>query len=518
MQCQGTTRSGARCRNNSLNGELFCDIHMRVNKSRNLTLIVPGLLTLLACYFILFSLFLSNATYAVFNIPYLQFMGLDDVFLNALKFAGVIGFAVISLWIIYSVLLIIFFSGALIFNIIRGTRGKNASIFDIFMAIVLGLYVLIANMTLRLLSFIPGTGRIKGTKVEIKENRFSRAFLDLRNKEGDFRKGRPLLSAKETLQSYLFFKNMGNHRFSIFTVLLITLTFMVYFTVQNEAARLKNCKSAPVDILTAETYPSSAYQLFSPCPVQIRGGSLILQGLASIPQYLFPHSMILLNTSSAASPLLHLGSTSRFDLLFDPQTQKPVVLPKGINFPAPQAPFLNVDAILQKIQAGFEKIDMHRLWQRKNIENHELRLDRLDRQIIWLENLIVNSSHTAVPQSPPATAKRTHQCDKKTPVLIVSYDLNQSGIRNPHTLNKIRKFGNRYSRHPETHFLISGYADPSGTDAHNINISSRRAEVIGQLLQLAGIPENRIKTIAIGKNTSTRLPRRRAEIRACQYP
>lgn len=518
MQCQGTTRSGARCRNNSLNGELFCDVHMRVNKSRNLTLIVPGLLTLLACYFILFSLFLSNATYAVFNIPYLQFMGLDDVFLNALKFAVVIGFAVLSLWVIYSVFLVIFFCVALIFDIIRATRGKNLSIFDILTAIVLGLYVLIANMTLRLLSIIPGTGRIKGTKVEIKQNRFSRAYLDLRNKDGDYRKGRPLLTARETLQSYLFFKNMGNHRFSVFTVLLITLTFMIYFTVQNEAARLKTCKSDTLNVLTAGNYPSSAYQLFSPCPTQTGDGNLIKQALSSIPRYLFPHSLILLNAGSTAAPLLHLGSTSRFDLLFDPQAQKPVVLPKGINFPARQAAIIDIDAIVQKIQTGFEKIDMYRFWQSKKIENNAHRLDHLDKQLNRLEKLIVNSSQKSALQGPPIEPKQTPQCKDKAPDLIVAYDLNQSGIRNPVSLNKIREFGIKYRRQPETHFLISGYADPSGTDTHNINISNDRAQVIGQLLRQTGIPENRIKTIAIGKNTSTRFPRRRVEIRTCQIP
>ncbi len=516
MQCQGTTRSGARCRNNSLNGELFCDVHMRVNKSRNLTLIVPGLLTILTCYFILFSLFLSNTTYAVFNIPYLQFVGLDDVFLNALKFAGVIGFAVVSLFALYSVFLIVFFCTSLIFHIIQGTRGKNISILETLSAIVLGLYVLIANMTLRLLSVIPGTGRIKGTKVEIKENRFSRAFLELRNKDGDLRKGRPLLSAKEALQSYLFFRNMGNHRFSVFTVLLILLTLVIYFTVLSEADRLKTCKSDPLNVLTADNYPSSAYQLFSPCPVQIKDGNLIQRGLASITHYLLPHSMILLNTSPTPASLLHIGSTSRFDLLFDPQTAKPVVLPKGINFPASQAAsFMDIDPILDKIQAGFEKLNQYRLWVSQRLLDHEQRLDQVDQKLAKLEREINRSAKSANPQKPTGPSELAGECNQQNPDLIIAYKLNQSSIQNPFSLDQIRQFARNLRQSENLKIRILGYADPSGTDARNMELSRERAQGVARVLAQMGIANNRFEIYALGKNSSTNRPRRRVEIITC---
>ena len=55
------------------------------------------------------------------------------------------------------------------------------------------------------------------------------------------------------------------------------------------------------------------------------------------------------------------------------------------------------------------------------------------------------------------------------------------------------------ARHPHLSVIVEGHADDAGSDAHNLDMSRKRAEAVrGRLVQM-GISANRISTVAFGR-------------------
>lgn len=96
MQCEGITRAGRRCRNKALDDEIFCEIHLRVNRTYSLALLVPFLTILLLCYFFIFGLLFDTLVYGVFGLNYLKYAGLSDFFVSMFRTGGMLTVVVIK--------------------------------------------------------------------------------------------------------------------------------------------------------------------------------------------------------------------------------------------------------------------------------------------------------------------------------------------------------------------------------------------------------------------------------------
>lgn len=55
------------------------------------------------------------------------------------------------------------------------------------------------------------------------------------------------------------------------------------------------------------------------------------------------------------------------------------------------------------------------------------------------------------------------------------------------------------ARHPHLSVIVEGHADDAGSDAHNLDISRKRAEAVRLRLVQMGISPHRISTVAFGR-------------------
>ena len=79
----------------------------------------------------------------------------------------------------------------------------------------------------------------------------------------------------------------------------------------------------------------------------------------------------------------------------------------------------------------------------------------------------------------------------------VLFETNKSTLRNEHfaTLNPIVDY---LISHPERSVKISGHTDDTGSEAHNLTLSKKRADVVAEYLVSNGIDTNRLETFGFG--------------------
>lgn len=65
------------------------------------------------------------------------------------------------------------------------------------------------------------------------------------------------------------------------------------------------------------------------------------------------------------------------------------------------------------------------------------------------------------------------------------------------SLNKVAEFMQRY---PERRLLVEGFTDSTGGDDHNMGLSQRRAQAVGQAIVAAGIDPSRVLTQGYGES------------------
>lgn len=77
------------------------------------------------------------------------------------------------------------------------------------------------------------------------------------------------------------------------------------------------------------------------------------------------------------------------------------------------------------------------------------------------------------------------------------FDFDQAAIRPE--LRRILDQNVRWlQEHPNARITVEGHCDERGTVEYNLALGDRRARVVKQYLEAAGIPSNRIKTISYG--------------------
>lgn len=527
MQCQGKTRNGQRCRNRSLDNELFCDIHMRVNHSYNLALLLPLLLSILAVYFFFFGLFFNTAIFGVFDINYLKYAGLEDLFLDMLRFGGVVTLILLVVWICYAILLFLFCGLALIFRMVKSTGQSKLGFFDRLKIIGLSLMVFMFNILLLLVVLFPKRNRRKPSTISIKREKFARTLQDLRTRPGGLIEGRPFLNAQDIFQEYLYLKSAGNHRFFMSILLLFIVSVGVTYYAGGKAEYARACtlmQNPSSDTGNQVSLPFPAFILAENCqitaPKSVQQQGLTSTFIGAITGF-FNFTPVLVQASQKQVFLLHLATTSRFDLFFNGQDGRSLVLPRGtLTFLDDEQDNSSYSSAISTLVNQFSKLEKKLFASNRTLFGLGKDLQKTNEELTRL-----NQNDTAQPPLNPSQttdentvfAVRTvpASCWQKEPIQMVTFSKGSHVITDATALDSLIQLSLAYRRKPDISLVIFGYADPDGAAAMNQRLSQRRANHVTHLLEKLGINRLRLIPRGLGEDDNSQNQQRRVEIRVC---
>lgn len=112
---------------------------------------------------------------------------------------------------------------------------------------------------------------------------------------------------------------------------------------------------------------------------------------------------------------------------------------------------------------------------------------------------------TARPARPPVTDTVTAPKPQIKPDSLivlgaeVLFETNKSTLRSEHfdALNSIVDY---LIKHPERSVKVSGHTDNTGSEAHNLSLSKKRADVVAEYLVNNGVDIDRVKTFGYGSS------------------
>lgn len=81
---------------------------------------------------------------------------------------------------------------------------------------------------------------------------------------------------------------------------------------------------------------------------------------------------------------------------------------------------------------------------------------------------------------------------------IIYFDFDTSNVR-PEYVDTIVQHGRYLAQNPEGRVRLEGHTDERGSREYNIALGERRAQSIGQLLQLQGVSSAQIRSISYGE-------------------
>jgi len=575
MQCQGKTRIGNRCRNRSLDGELFCDIHMRVNHTHNLALMIPTIGAILLGYFFFFGLLFETLSLNVFDISYIQYAGLDDLFLNMVRFGSAILALLFGLWLIYATLIGVIFTFVLMVQITRNTYRQKLGFFNRLKIIALSIGIFLLNVLRRALFIVPSREGYRKNKIVVTQDNFAKARYKIQNTTGSSRPGRPITTARSVFEYYLYFNSMGNHRFTIFSIFLFLFSFsLLYYAVHKaEYARACNLLAAAESVESSAMAPlSSAYTIGTPCRLDALyeaektdiTDTKDVTANVEAPFHIdlindfFDFFPVTVETKEGPAKLLHLRTTSRFDIFYNGSSGSPIVIPKGVLiFPEathePQTDFphltrletkftslenqlqLSVDSLEgfgrqieestvlrleeqfigleQQLKASLEGLDSLSDQLKENTE--QLSLFRLSASDADSSANTTGHTRTGKRGQREKLAKIPQECWGKSPDYIVEYSSGVQTVTNAEILKSIVDLSISYRNLTTDSLIITGFADRPGSTEKNQKISETRANNIRALFERLGLERNRIFPFGMGENDSLIYPHRRVEIRSC---
>lgn len=544
MQCEGITRAGRRCRNRALGDEIFCEIHLRVNRTYNLALLAPFLTILLLCYFFVFGLTFDTLVYGVFELNYLQYAGLSDFFISMFRTGGMLTVVVVKIWFSFSVLLAVLFSAVLLIHMIIQTSHRHLNPVRRLKIIGLSLGIFVLNFLHMFVFILPERNRKEPSHILIGREHLARSLKHKKQEATRPHQTKSRATAFKYYQLFLNFCSFRNHKFSatIFLLVLISVLSLYHASVRARDARvclidaIKN-KQAPL-LAPATLYPGlNMANLCNTSRETQRDDINILLSFARTLGEFFTFPVVQFDIPSKDKPLIYLGSTERFELFFNGETRLPFVVPAQ-SLPRLFSPSRatsitkNSDfAVLKKsvhenstnlvslskrisanptpgdlsLQKKIARIEEHANRSRKKLRQLELGLDKISYSLFNIES---NSNKRSVASIPA-------ECWNRKPHLILSFDVGAAKIKSVTSVEKIERLALIFSKSEHQLILISGFADPSGSYFENARLSHRRAMEVESLMLQMGLKETIFYSVGHGENYSTNLPRRRVEIRDC---
>ncbi|MEH6477256.1 MAG: OmpA family protein, partial [Sneathiella sp.] len=441
--------------------------------------------------------------------------------------------------------------------------------------ITLSIGIFLLNVIRRALFIVPSREGYRKNKFVVTQNNFAKARYKIQNATGSNRPGRPITTARSVFEYYLYFNSMGNHRFTVFSIFLFLFSFsLLYFAVHKaEYARACNLLAATESVEGSVIAPlSSAYTIGTPCRLDALHGSEksdntdteIATTNVETPLHIglvndfFDFFPVTVETKEGPASLLHLRTTSRFDIFYNGSSGSSIVIPKGVLiFPEakyePQTDFPH----LTRLETKFTSLEDQLQLSVNSLEDfgkqiEESTVQRLEEQFIGLEeqlkaslegldilsdqlkenteqlSLFKISAHDTDSSANTTGRARTgekgqrgklakipQECWGKSPDYIVEYSSGAQTITNAEILKSILDLSISYRNLTTDSLIITGFADRSGSTEKNQKISEMRANYIMALFERLGLGRDRIFTFGMGENDSLLYPHRRVEIRSC---
>ena len=531
MQCQGRTRSGLRCRNKALPGELFCDIHMRVNHSHNLTLLIPLLIGIFSAYFFFFGLLFNTVVFGVFDINYLAFAGIEDLFLNMLRFGAITTLFIFVIWTLYVVLLTLVFALILLVHMIRATSGGGLTFLQRLKVIGLSFMVFCLNVLMMLIIRFPARNRWHLTAMAKRRENFARSLFDLKTKSAPVKRSKPVLSARDTFKNFLTFRNLANHRFFATILLLFITSLVITYHAGSEAEYARACSMLHKEKTEAKSFnlfPVPALMLEEPCSLADKPDTVDNQQMKKAETSLtetfilslarfFDFTPVTLQAFDGQINLLHLSSTSRFDLFFNGQSGKSLAVPRGGLLPfygeseneGVQPSVQMIERQIQRLQEKVQASSNTLFNLNRELKRNTEKLDQIDRSSLKDEKAAASKDHVKNGGIP-------EHCWRRPPDDIIPFITSSASVENAGFLDRLAKLSIRYRKNQKLSVVITGFADTTGPIGLNQYLSEQRARTISQIFEKLGIDPNRIFPVGMGENVNDTLPPRRVEIRSCR--
>ncbi|MAZ03317.1 MAG: hypothetical protein CMN56_09280 [Sneathiella sp.] len=534
---------------------------MRVNRTYNLALLVPFLTTLLLCYFFVFGLFFQTLHYGVFDLNYLKYAGLTDLFISMFRTGGMLTVVVLKAWVIYAVIVGIIFGIWLIVSVIRKTSHRHLKPIRRLKIVGLSLGIFILNILHRFVVLVPKRNRRHPSQILVGREHLALSLQ--RHKKALTPEGGPdpFQAATDIYRRFLAVSTFNNHRFFVTILLLVLASSGSIIYAGHEAQKMRKCiiQVADKKIVPAEEVPESSLypglnmsplcqNSLSDLPEEVDVSDKFRRSLTSF--FTFP--VVLLARTDETDPLLYLGATDRFELFFNGKTRLPFSVPNenlealyGNGDAASSGRLKNLEA---RLDGGIKKMEtrlsgLEEMAQRnskaigtleKSTEKRQAaNTANLERKLLELEQSAEESgfilaglqqgldrigdvlSAVEMDHTKRIVGTIPDSCWQTSPHMVVTFKVGSTQVTGAETKELIRRLASDYTVKESRFIVISGHSDPSGSTFDNYRLSRARAEEVHALMRDAGIDSSALYMIGRGEDHSSSLPRRRVEIRDC---
>ncbi|MEP4190673.1 MAG: OmpA family protein, partial [Sneathiella sp.] len=357
-----------------------------------------------------------------------------------------------------------------------------------------------------------------------------RSLFDIKGKSEPVQQTKPIATSKEVFQDFLSFRNIGNHRFFISTFLLVLISVWMTYHAGSEAQRARHCalqtRGQTASLPTADPLPVLALILERDClQTEVGAGpdvdtksltALFIRGLLDF----YDFTPVTLQADDGEVKLLHLATTSRYDLFFNGASGRSLAVPRGAFSPNNNPGFQesvsqSVQALEQQIKELEDKVatsNQTLFGVSKDLQSTQDKLVTLNQKPV-----VIHTSGMATSTPPLPDTPIPEHCWKQEPDYIIPYITSAYHIDNASILDALAKLSSRYKSEHGKSVVITGYADPSGGYRLNQRLSDKRARAVSRLFEKLGVDRNRLFPVGMGENEGKQLPPRRVEIRSCRF-
>ena len=551
MQCEGITRDGHRCRNKALDDEIFCEIHTRVNRTYNLALLVPFLTTLLLCYFFVFGLFFETLVYGVFDLNYLKYAGLTDLFISMFRTGGMLTVLVLKIWVIYAIIVGVIFGVWLIVSVIRKTSHKHLKPMRRLKIVGLSLGIFILNILHRFVILMPKRNRRNPSQILVGREHLALSLQRHRRALTPDGEPDPSKAASDIYRRFLAVSTFNNHRFFVSILLLVVVSSGSILYAGHDARKMRECIIQVADKKIVPAAEAAAPSLYPGLNIS----SLCQSSLSDPPEDVdvtekfrrslisfFTFPVVLLARGEETDPVLYLGTTARFELFFNGQTRLPFSVPvenlaalfgDGNAEDSERVKSLEtrLDGIEKLAQSNSKAIDsLGKSVQRRearNTANLQHKLNELEQSAAesgtalavlqqGLDRIGDVLNAVELEHTERIVGTIPDSCWQTSPHMVVTFSVGSTRVTGTETKELIRRLATNYSESESRFIVISGHSDPSGSTFDNYRLSRARAKEVHTLMRSAGLDSSALYMIGRGEDhSSSNLPRRRVEIRDC---
>ncbi|MCR9212526.1 MAG: OmpA family protein [Proteobacteria bacterium] len=538
MQCEGITRSGQRCRRKALEDALFCSVHQRVNQTYSLALLAPFLTVLLLGYFFLYGIFFDTLVYGVFDLNYLKFAGLSDLFVSMFRVGGMLTVIVLKLWFVFTLTVALGFAVALLIKLTILTSKLHLKFGRRIRIIGLSLGIYLLNFICLFVFLLPKVNQSRPGHLLIGREHLVRSLNAEKKRHLPPMPRKVRENTADYFRHFQMVSSFRNHRFFAILFVLAVTSILSLFYAGHQAREARNCVIGAVEEKTSFPTPATLLPGINIAPLCLAGADPDYRNISVTGKFseslssFFAFPSIVLTFGTEEVPLVFIGSTNRFELFFSGITRLPFILPNqnlGIMFnPSQDSSARKISDIQKELsaladQAQQTEQSVSDLASQSDQSAREgliqtltsktgRSLKHLDQKLSLLEKNLQQDFKRRQQQN---LSTIPIDCWNTAPLAILKFATGRTQVTRTTAQEMIEAYAVKFVESERHHVIVSGYADPSGPTYRNNLISEDRANSVRDLLMASGLDPVHVIAIGHGESTSNSLPRRRVEIRDC---